>query len=137
VSAHATLMRRLTLHTAHIARDKTQIQNSSRRKVEFFASHASEQCTWRNLQILIFSREVMDMKNNMKFVLAGLTALTMAGSLTNSSAQGRLVFDGTYAVTGVSPTGVAYTGRMFVTPYGTTTTSLKSRFLQATRAVAT
>jgi hypothetical protein len=58
------------------------------------------------------------MKNSVKFVLAGLTALALAGSLTNSSAQGRLVFDGRYAVSGVAPDGVAYSGQMLIEPYG-------------------
>ena len=58
------------------------------------------------------------MKNVLKFGLAGIAALALSSSLTNSSAQGRLVFDGTYAVSGKNPDGSAYTGTMTVVPYG-------------------
>ncbi len=59
------------------------------------------------------------MKNLLKFGLASLAALTLSSILTNSTAQGRLVFDGTYAVSGVDPSGNAYSGTMSIAPYGT------------------
>ena len=58
------------------------------------------------------------MKNMLKFGLVGIAALALSSSLTNSTAQGRLVFDGTYAVSGKNPDGSAYAGTMTVVPYG-------------------
>jgi hypothetical protein len=58
------------------------------------------------------------MKNIVKFGLAGIAALALSSALTNSTAQGRLVFDGTYSLTGKNPDGSSYTGTLNVVPYG-------------------
>ena len=58
------------------------------------------------------------MKNVLKFGLASLAALALSSTLTNSAAQGRLVFDGTYSVSGKGPTGELYQGTMTIAPQG-------------------
>jgi hypothetical protein len=58
------------------------------------------------------------MKNTLKFGLAGIAALALSSAFTASSAQQRLVFDGTYALSGTTPDGGKYTGTFTVTPYG-------------------
>lgn len=58
------------------------------------------------------------MKKFIKFGLAGIAALALSSTLSNSVAQGRLVFDGTYGVTGKNPDGTPYNGTMTIVPYG-------------------
>lgn len=53
-----------------------------------------------------------------KFALAGIAAIILSSSLTTSTAQGRLAFEGTYAVTGKTPDAAAYSGTMTIVPYG-------------------
>lgn len=58
------------------------------------------------------------MENIFKFALAGIAAIILSSSLTTSTAQGRLAFEGTYAVTGKTPDAAAYSGTMTIVPYG-------------------
>ncbi len=58
------------------------------------------------------------MKNVLKFGLAGIAALVLSSTLTNSTAQGRLIFDGVYNIAGTYPDGSTYTGTMTAVPYG-------------------
>ncbi len=58
------------------------------------------------------------MKNVLKFGLAGIAAFALSSTLTNSAAQQRLEFAGTYNVKGNDTAGTAYTGTMTIAPYG-------------------
>lgn len=54
----------------------------------------------------------------LKIGLVGLAALALSSSLTQSVAQGRFDFSGTYAVEGKNPDTSAYKGMMSIVPYG-------------------
>ena len=58
------------------------------------------------------------MKSVLKFGLAGIAAVLLSSALTNSSAQERQMFAGTYTIAGKSPDGTAYTGTMTIASYG-------------------
>jgi hypothetical protein len=58
------------------------------------------------------------MKKTLQFAFAGFAALALSSTLTNSSAQQRLIFDGTYALSGTNPDGSKYTGTLSVVPHG-------------------
>lgn len=58
------------------------------------------------------------MKNIFKFGLAGIAAVVLSSTLTNSAAQERLQFAGTYNIKGKGTDGTAYTGTMTIAPYG-------------------
>jgi hypothetical protein len=58
------------------------------------------------------------MKNTLKFGFAAFATLALSSALTSSSAQQRLIFDGTYALSGTNPDGSRYTGTLNVVPYG-------------------
>lgn len=58
------------------------------------------------------------MNTMLKFGLSAVAAVALSSLLSNSTAQGRLIFDGTYAVSGTDPTGAAYNGTMTVVPFG-------------------
>ncbi len=58
------------------------------------------------------------MKNILKFGLVGIAAFAFSSSLTTSTAQSRLMFDGEYRVTGLNPDGSDYGGAMTIARYG-------------------
>jgi hypothetical protein len=59
------------------------------------------------------------MKNIVKFGLAGIAALALSSTLTNSTAQNVVKFLGTYNITeGTTPNGDSYTGTMTISEWG-------------------
>jgi hypothetical protein len=58
------------------------------------------------------------MKNVFKFAVASIAATILSSTLTTSTAQSRLTFEGTYVVTGKTPDAAAYSGTMTIVPYG-------------------
>ncbi len=58
------------------------------------------------------------MNKVVKFGLSALAALALSSTLSNSTAQGRLVFEGNYAVKGNNPDGSPYSGTMNIALFG-------------------
>lgn len=55
---------------------------------------------------------------NKKFAFGGLVALALSAGLTQSVAQSRFDFTGTYAIEGKNPDTSPYKGTMSITPFG-------------------